>query len=79
MRSEKLWMRHEPCEPAIEATILENTYTNGIIKVKLETPGGNILTAIAQSGSAFLEVGNKVYAGFDPDGAVVVDIQEETL
>lgn len=79
VRSEKLWMRYEPCEPAIEATILENTYTNGIIKVKLETPGSNILTAVAQSGSAFLEVGNKVYAGFDPDGAVVVDIQEETL
>ena len=73
VRSEKLTVETAQTAGAIAVTVLENVYTNGLIKSRLQTKDGVLLTAIAPNAQAPFDAGDTVFVRFSPDSAVIVD------
>lgn len=76
VRSEKLSVETVPQQGAIPVTVLENVYANGLIKSRLETKAGTVLTAIAPNAQAPFDAGDRVFVRFSPDSGVIVDLEE---
>lgn len=76
IRSEKLAVETAQIQGAIPVTVLENVYTNGLIKSRLQTKDGVGLTAIAPNAHAPFDTGDTVFVRFCPDSAVIVDLEE---
>lgn len=76
VRSEKLTVETAQTAGAIPVIVLENVYTNGLIKSRLQTKTGVLLTAIAPNAHAPFDAGDTVFVRFSPDSAVIVDQEE---
>lgn len=77
VRSEKLTVKTEETAGAIPAKVLENVYTNGLMKSRLQTKSGTLLTAIAPNAHAPFDAGDTVFVKFSADSGVIVDTEEE--
>ena len=84
VRSENIIMQDTPAEYAIPATVIDHTYTNGILRIRLQVsaPQGQKpvqLIASRQGARQNPKNGDVVYCTFDSRNAIVVEdnIHEE--
>lgn len=73
VRSENLRLSLEPSENSIPAVVRENTYANGILRVRLTLLDGTEVFSSRQGVHHTLEVGQKVFLSFTPEHGVLVD------
>lgn len=72
VRSENLKLSVHPAENSIQGVVEENTYLNGILRVKVKLSNSVTIISSRQGASKKLESGTTVYACFDPDNGVIV-------
>ena len=72
VRSENLHVAKEPCENAFAVTADSATYTNGILRLTLNTKNGEKIVSARQGGQSMPE-GTGCFAYFAPENAVILE------
>lgn len=73
VRAENLRLSTHPCENSLPAVVRENTYANGILRVRLTLSDGTEVFSSRQGVQQGLEIGQAVFLSFTPEHGVLVD------